>query len=105
MRDYLRIHTTDKKIMTLMNFSTMESILPADKFIRIHRSFMVAIDKINVIKKDSVSVNNSNLTIGRNYKKQFFELVIKLLLFNLLFIYLCIQLVDTKDFVIRFISK
>ena len=54
MRDYLRIHTTDKKIMTLMNFSTMESILPADKFIRIHRSFMVAIDKINVIEKDSV---------------------------------------------------
>ncbi len=77
MRDYLRIHTTDKKIMTLMNFSTMESILPADKFIRIHRSFMVAIDKINVIEKDSVSVNNSILPIGRSYKKQFFERVIK----------------------------
>ncbi len=77
MRDYLRIHTMEKKIMTLMSFSAIEEILPSEMFIRIHKSFMVAIEKITVIGKDSVSVNNNILPIGRSYKKQFFERVIK----------------------------
>ena len=71
MRDYLRIHTLDKKIMTLMNFSTIESLLPKEKFFRIHKSFMVALDRINVITKDSVSIDNTILPVVRSYKKEF----------------------------------
>src|SRR5688572_5306466 len=47
MKDYLRIHTTQEKIMTLLNFAKLEELLPAREFARVHRSFMIAIDKIS----------------------------------------------------------
>src|SRR4051812_3165040 len=47
MRDYLRIHTGDEKIMTLLSFAKLEELLPSQGFARVHRSFLVAIDKID----------------------------------------------------------
>jgi DNA-binding LytR/AlgR family response regulator len=41
MKDYLRIHTTQEKIMTLLNFAKLEELLPSQEFARVHRSFMV----------------------------------------------------------------
>lgn len=54
MKDYLQIHTAKEKIMTLTSFAKLEELLPSPKFARKHRSFMVAIDKIDHIEKSSI---------------------------------------------------
>jgi two-component system, LytTR family, response regulator len=49
MRDYLRIHTSNKKIMTLQSFNELEQLIPAHLVCRVHKSYMVAINKIDSI--------------------------------------------------------
>ena len=71
MRDYLRIHTVEKKIMTLMNFSSIISMLPQEKFMRVHKSYIIATNRVTVISKDSVVIDDTIIPIGRSYKKEF----------------------------------
>ena len=54
MNEYLRIVTADKKIMTLQNFKSMEDILPKSNFLRVHKSYIVALDKIENIERNRI---------------------------------------------------
>ena len=71
MKDYLKIHTNSKKIMTLMSFSSIEKLLPPDNFIRIHKSFIVAINKIEIIEKAFVKVAGNSIPIGDAFRVLF----------------------------------
>ncbi|RPH33838.1 MAG: DNA-binding response regulator [Bacteroidales bacterium] len=71
MKDYLRIRTSTKKIMTLMSFSQIEQMLPSDNFIRIHRSYIVCIDKIEEIERAHVKISGTKIPIGDAYRKTF----------------------------------
>lgn len=71
MKDYLKIHTNSKHVLTLMNFAEIENLLPAGNFIRIHKSYMVAIDKIEVIDRAFVKIAGIKLPIGDAYRKTF----------------------------------
>ncbi len=73
--DYLLIVTTCGKIMTLLNFANMINILPTGKFFRIHKSYIVPIDKISTIEKSHVLINDMQIPIGDVYSSQFFELL------------------------------
>lgn len=73
MKDYLRIHTTKEKVMTLMSFSKLEEMLPEKKFARVHRSFMVALEKIDHIEKNRVSIADQNIPISDTYAAGFFK--------------------------------
>jgi DNA-binding LytR/AlgR family response regulator len=67
LRDYLKISTlTDKYIIhsTLSNFT---SLLPKNNFIRIHRSFTIAIDKIDIVEGNSIEIEGIRYVIGRSY--------------------------------------
>ncbi|RYF86615.1 MAG: response regulator transcription factor [Chitinophagaceae bacterium] len=77
MRDYRRIHTVAKKIMTLQTFTELEKELPPHLICRIHKSWMVAISKINSVEKDVVNVNGIEIPVSETYKKQFYELIKK----------------------------
>ena len=55
MKDYLRIICTDKKIMTLQSFAKIEESLPSKKFCRVHKSFIVAIDKIKSVERGVIT--------------------------------------------------
>ncbi len=77
MKDYLRIWTTDTRIMTLMNFKKMLEILPANNFIRIHKSYILAIDKIDSIERRRVKIAGELLPVGESYKREFFERIEK----------------------------
>jgi len=69
-RDYLRFHlTNNRRIMTLLNFKTIEDQLPVESFLRIHKSYIVAADKIDAISKTKVSIFDKDLPIGENYKE------------------------------------
>ncbi|OJJ22046.1 DNA-binding response regulator [marine bacterium AO1-C] len=63
-----RVKTVGKELFTYQKISYLEEILPADQFIRIHRSFMVALDKIEAFSSTIVEVGGKELPIGRNYK-------------------------------------
>ncbi|TDH26914.1 response regulator transcription factor [Segetibacter sp. 3557_3] len=71
LRDYIAIHTWAGKMLTLENLKNMEAMLPADKFLRIHKSYIVSIDKITAVSKGKVVIDDVFLPIGDTYKKSF----------------------------------
>ncbi len=73
MKDYVRIWMRDEKIMTLLTFRKLLEILPKEQFLRIHKSYIVAWDKINLIDRNHVLILNERLPIGRNFQKDFFS--------------------------------
>ncbi len=75
MRDYRRIHTLNKKIMTLQTFTDFEKELPETIICRVHKSWMVAINKIDTIEKDSIIINKQEIPVSETYRKHFFELI------------------------------
>jgi DNA-binding LytR/AlgR family response regulator len=77
MGDYLRIHCKQEKIMTLQNFKNMEEMLPENDFIRVHRSFIIALNKIESIERNRIKIMNELIPIGENYKTAFFGVLNK----------------------------
>jgi len=75
MKEYLGIHTTTSMIMALMTFKKMEETLPAGRFIRIHKSFLIALDKIQRIENQQVILAGRELQIGDSYKTAFFDII------------------------------
>ena len=75
MRDYRRIHTVDKKIMTLQTFKELEDEIPSSVVCRVHKSYMVGIDKIESIERDRIKMMDVLIPISETYKKSFFELI------------------------------
>ncbi len=77
MRDYLQIHTEDSKIMTLLNFKSIQETLDPKKFIRVHKSYMVAIDKIDYIENNAIKIRNKLIPVSSTYKIAFHNLLNK----------------------------
>jgi DNA-binding LytR/AlgR family response regulator len=77
LKDYVTIHTKTLKIVSLQRLKTLEDQLPSDKFIRIHNSFIVSLNAIDVVHKNNVQVRNAMLPIGETYKKTFREFIEK----------------------------
>lgn len=70
MKDYLRIWTTKEGIMTLMSFQQLIDQLPVSKFIRIHRSYLVAVSKMDELTKNRVRIGEKYLPIGETFKEE-----------------------------------
>ena len=68
LKDYVRIHTVSTTLVSYLRISYVEEKLPADRFLRIHKSFIVALHHIQAISASYVRVNNQELPIGRMYK-------------------------------------
>jgi len=77
LKDYVTIHTKQQKITTLQRMKTLEEQLPADKFIRIHNSYIVAVQAIDVVQKNEVQIGAASLPIGDTYRKTFREFIEK----------------------------
>lgn len=75
LKDYVTIHTKTQKVVSLQRLKALEDQLPADKFIRIHNSFIVALNAIDVIHKGDVQVKDAMLPIGETYKKSFRDFI------------------------------
>lgn len=69
IKDYVTIHTNEKRITTKATIGSMEDELPENKFLRIHRSFIVSIDKIDAFTASSIEIGKKELVIGRSYKQ------------------------------------
>ena len=77
--DYVKIWTSDdKRIVTLQTMKNMEQGLPSERFIRVHRTFIVAIDKIVSVHSSSIKVGNKDIPVGKNYRDGLMEIVQRL---------------------------
>lgn len=75
LKDYVTIHTRDQKVTSLQRMKSLSEQLPSHKFIRIHNSYIVALDAIDAIHKDKVVVGGNHLPIGDTYKKTFMDFI------------------------------
>ena len=73
--DYIKIITNTKTIITKHLMSSLEETLPKDIFIRIHRSYIISINKIDSYSADSIHIGNKDLPIGRLFKQSVFKLL------------------------------
>ncbi|WP_128548836.1 LytR/AlgR family response regulator transcription factor [Larkinella soli] len=72
MRDYRRLHLTAEKIMTLETFSALEQRLPRPQFCRVHKSYLVALDKIESVERDRIYLGPVVLPISNTYRDEFY---------------------------------
>ncbi|MBS7254170.1 LytR/AlgR family response regulator transcription factor [Flavobacterium branchiicola] len=79
LKDYVKVHLDDtqKTVLSLISLKALEEKLPSTKFMRIHRSFIVCLDKINAISKNSVFIGKTEITVGEQYKEAFKTIVDK----------------------------
>ncbi len=71
LKEYITIHTMTKKIITLQNMKKMEEVLPVNRFFRVHKSFIVAIDKIDTVTKSRLMIKENSIPIGDTFKESF----------------------------------
>lgn len=72
LKDYISIYTANERILTLMNMKKVEELLPSKRFIRVHKSYIVSLEKIKSIEKNRIYVNEQGIPIGDTYKDEFY---------------------------------
>lgn len=77
MGDYRRIFTTQKRLMTLQTFADFEKEIAPSILCRVHKSYMVAIDKIETIERDRIKIGTTMIPISETYKQIFYALIHK----------------------------
>ena len=70
LKDYIKVVLKDKVLISKQKISILEELLPENKFVRIHRSFIVSMSKIESYHSYSIDVLGKELPIGRNYKAE-----------------------------------
>jgi len=75
LKEYVRVYTTDsdKPVMSLSSLKILEKRLPADKFMRVHRSFIVNLEKIDTIDRSRIVFGKKFIPVGDQYKDKFQE--------------------------------
>lgn len=71
LKDYVKIVLPEKKIVTLMNIKGIMEKLPEDRFVRIHKSYIVALDKIESVKGRSLMIAEKEIPIGLTFRDDF----------------------------------
>jgi len=75
VRDYRQINTVGKKILTSESFRELELKLPANQFVRVHKSYLVALDKIESIERDRIKIQKELIPISETYRDKFYALI------------------------------
>lgn len=70
LRDYVKVKTLEKDIITYQRITYLEEKLPDEHFLRIHRSYIIAIDKIRAFAAATIEIGTEELPIGRQYREQ-----------------------------------
>lgn len=78
LKDYVRVTTLQEDLINHNNLVSIMDLLPADNFIRIHRSYIIAKDKVKAINGNQVEIGDQLLPIGRNYRKDIKNLLLGL---------------------------
>lgn len=73
LKDYVKIFlkNSEKALLTLSTLKALEEKLPAKRFLRVHRSYIVSLDKINAITRNALQIGKISITVGDQYKDEF----------------------------------
>jgi DNA-binding LytR/AlgR family response regulator len=77
LQNYVTIYTADKKYMTYLTFKSVEDYLPADKFLKVHKSYIVSAAKIDSIEGSDIRIGERHIPISRNQKEEVMEKLLK----------------------------
>jgi DNA-binding LytR/AlgR family response regulator len=77
VKDYVKVKTGEKEIVTQQKISYLEESLPREQFLRIHRSFIVNLEKIDAYSATDVEIGKHSIPIGRNYKNDVMKILAK----------------------------
>lgn len=75
IKDYVKVRTTEKEIITQQKISYLEESLPKEQFIRVHRSFIINRERIDAYSATDVEIGKHHVPIGRNYKNDVIRLL------------------------------
>jgi len=75
MRDYRRLHLTNKKIMTLQTFRHFEAEFSPNQLARVHKSYMVAPNKIEFVERDRIRIGSVLIPVSETYRARFMSLI------------------------------
>lgn len=79
LKDYVKIYTTkyEKPVLSLLSLKKLEAFLPGKLFMRVHRSFIISLDKINAVEKSYILINEREITVAQQYKEILAEFIRK----------------------------
>ena len=79
LKDYVKIYLegVTRPVMTLMTLKSLEEQLPTDQFMRVHRSYIVNLDRINAIERSAILIDKASIPIADKYKDQFNDFLSK----------------------------
>ncbi len=75
LKDYISIFTPLERIITLQNMKKMEEALPEAHFIRVHKSYIVSINKIDSIERSRIFIKDKIIPVGDTYREEFFKII------------------------------
>ncbi|SDP82486.1 two component transcriptional regulator, LytTR family [Mucilaginibacter sp. OK268] len=79
LKDYVKVYvqSAEKPMLSLTSLKALEEKLPSKRFLRVHRSFIVSLDKINSITRNALQIGKVNITVGDQYKEAFGQFLSK----------------------------
>ena len=77
LQNYVTIHTNERKYITYLTFKSVEEYLPADDFIKCHKSFIIAASKVSSIEGNEIIIGNHHIPISRNAKEESLQKLLK----------------------------
>ncbi len=77
LKDYIMVHTTTDKHLVHKSLTALTEELPSNRFLRVHRSFTIAIDKVDSIEGNTVHIDGNRIPIGRKYIDHAKEIILK----------------------------
>jgi two-component system LytT family response regulator len=77
LKDYVKIHTEGKLILTKTTMKNIIEKLPSDSFLRVHKSYIISLVKIDMIENSRIVIGNQRIPIGESYRSSFYEMISK----------------------------
>lgn len=77
LKDYVKIHLEDSPhpVVSLISMKTLEEVLPADAFVRVHRSFIVRLDKVTVVERNRIVFGRTYIPVSDSYRDRFLAFI------------------------------
>ena len=75
LQNYVSIYTKTERILSLKNIKKMEELLPAKQFVRVHKSYIISLDKIDSIERNRIFIGEAVIPVGETYKDNFMNMI------------------------------
>lgn len=75
LKDYISIYTKTERVITLQSMKKIDEALPNHLFVRVHKSYIVALDKIESIERSRITIGDKTIPVGDTFREQFFKMI------------------------------